>query len=817
MSSKKRILSFILVLMFIFSSTGLRPATALEAPTEIHTDTVPLSNASLPSAVNLVGSKHLPPIANQGAVGCCASMAATYLQFTNAYSRYLHSIDPNTDFNPASGKAQYNFSPRFTYNLAGSGTAWVYEVLKEQGTVLQTYSTFSGGVTGFASDNALANDWATIDGYWTEAMKYRIRNYDQVWMSGYDFQLTTTTKGNALLARIKSALNEGNVIVTGGYPDRWDYTTVVNGGTYGKKGQQVIYRSTNRSSGGHQVAIVGYDDDLTCTVNGITLKGAFLVANSWGTTWKNNGYTWVMYDAVNQVSAYSSLNHTDRQWTLDQFVFLDWKTDLLPKRPALSAKIEITTADRNGFSVTMTRTDMSGNTESYVPYIVQNENRMPKYNTGLNFYGRTGAAKGYLNYSFGPLLDLPTESNLDDYVWGITVSADNGKSMTVGGIELLDENAVTLYQKTANQALSSGQTESYLFSDLYIVQASLPDGAVLQAESGSALCEKGSTYRFTVKAAEGFSISHLRVSANGQVLSTLDGVYSVTVDENTLIEVSGIVPASNTIKTSWYGTGFENWSGKYLMLVMVENKYLDPDVYASETALNSGSYPYYFRVTVDGKQTYYFTPHSFYRFDSSTLYRLPVVDQGWIPQNGTTYSLVIEVCTEHDILYKATQRVTCKVGIEQSYTAHTHSFTSDRRILVHEGDCSHGGSYDRFCDTVTCRAAKSYESGTNANLHSARYSVTVDPTPLANGSYTVYCSSCGTELSKEILDKIFPTKYDLDRSGTINISDVNEMLVYLSSYESITEEDLAVYDLDCDGTVSVSDLNTLLIYLSLKE
>ncbi|MBQ7847715.1 MAG: hypothetical protein IJ344_05450, partial [Clostridia bacterium] len=127
----KKILSAVLALLF----------TVLSLPLF-----APLPNTAadqLPSAVDLRESIHLPPIGNQGALGCCASMAITYTQFTNAYSRYIHALDPTSTFNPSSGKAQYLFSPRFTYNLAGAGTAWVYEILKEQGTVTQSYSAFT--------------------------------------------------------------------------------------------------------------------------------------------------------------------------------------------------------------------------------------------------------------------------------------------------------------------------------------------------------------------------------------------------------------------------------------------------------------------------------------------------------------------------------------------------------------------------------------------------------------------------------------------------------------------------------------------------
>jgi hypothetical protein len=62
------------------------------------------------------------------------------------------------------------------------------------------------------------------------------------------------------------------------------------------------------AEGGHQVAIVGYDDNVTAEIGGVTLTGAFLIANSWGTGWQNDGYVWMMYDAVNEDSEYAALN-----------------------------------------------------------------------------------------------------------------------------------------------------------------------------------------------------------------------------------------------------------------------------------------------------------------------------------------------------------------------------------------------------------------------------------------------------------------------------------------------------------------------------
>ena len=35
--------------------------------------------------------------------------------------------------------------------------------------------------------------------------------------------------------------------------------------------------------------------------------GAFKIANSWGKTYRNNGFTWVAYDALNEVSSVSGI------------------------------------------------------------------------------------------------------------------------------------------------------------------------------------------------------------------------------------------------------------------------------------------------------------------------------------------------------------------------------------------------------------------------------------------------------------------------------------------------------------------------------
>jgi len=68
-----------------------------------------------------------------------------------------------------------------------------------------------------------------------------------------------------------------------------------------KTGRIPVPCETDTQWFGHTIAAVGYDDNITIkntAPTGIEAKGAFLINNSWGTSWGDNGYGWLPYEYV---------------------------------------------------------------------------------------------------------------------------------------------------------------------------------------------------------------------------------------------------------------------------------------------------------------------------------------------------------------------------------------------------------------------------------------------------------------------------------------------------------------------------------------
>lgn len=96
------------------------------------------------------------------------------------------------------------------------------------------------------------------------------------------------------LVSLKTALMEGNPIMFG-----FDvYSSFM---MIGSDGIMPIPAASDTIIGGHAVTIVGYDDSIKFSS---TVSGGFIVRNSWGPNWGQEGYFYMNYDyALNPIHA----------------------------------------------------------------------------------------------------------------------------------------------------------------------------------------------------------------------------------------------------------------------------------------------------------------------------------------------------------------------------------------------------------------------------------------------------------------------------------------------------------------------------------
>ncbi|MHA4812365.1 C1 family peptidase [Flavitalea flava] len=212
----------------------------------------------LPESANL--QKFAPAVGDQGHQGSCVAWSSAYGARTIAEAARTGE-DPNS----------VKFSPSFLYNQIGlEGCEGSYIIKAMQ------FMTQSGAVPyeKFPYDDKDCSrqpDQQLL----SEARQYKMRGFNR---------LTPGDRNNAIdLRAIKENISQGAPVVIG----------MMVGGTYMKPmmGQDLWAPTAEDRSqmgfGGHAQCVVGYDDRK--------YGGAFLIMNSWGPSWGNNGFAWVRY------------------------------------------------------------------------------------------------------------------------------------------------------------------------------------------------------------------------------------------------------------------------------------------------------------------------------------------------------------------------------------------------------------------------------------------------------------------------------------------------------------------------------------------
>ena len=258
--------------------TGLVPPTEEEYDLLLGTanfyDGVTLSPSDqMPLKIDHSTEGYFPPVNSQGAMGSCGSWAAVYYAAT-----YAQAKDEGwTDCSLGTNQSRL-LSPNWAYNKVnhgydGGSHTWTNAML------LATLGCSDWKNMPYTDTDCL--DWGG-EAAWRVAPRYRLQNK-------YDY-----TYGDSTMV-LKSWLVQGFVLPLA--LDANEYS-----GNLGTGDNVISSTEYSTATYNHANTIVGYDDTITADGD----AGAFKIVNSWGKTWGSawggNGYYYMTYDAVAELS-----------------------------------------------------------------------------------------------------------------------------------------------------------------------------------------------------------------------------------------------------------------------------------------------------------------------------------------------------------------------------------------------------------------------------------------------------------------------------------------------------------------------------------
>jgi C1A family cysteine protease/transcriptional regulator CtsR len=249
-----------------------------------HLDAIPAeraaTSAALPSSFNWRDQGKVTPVKNQGSCGTCWIFGTTSI----LESAVFIGENISYDFSEQSVALCADRSWVYLYDDASDpcmagGWSWLAaEVFIKRGAVLELCNSYNP--SGLQCDGACVCD---------SCAPVKVVN-------GYRY----VTGDQSQTALIKQAIyDHGPVTMAFYYDDAHKYAYP----TYG-----TVYDSATCSGIGHLVSIIGWDDSVPHFETPGT--GAWLVKNSWGTSWGNNGYFWLAYNS-SCMTEIAYLNYND--------------------------------------------------------------------------------------------------------------------------------------------------------------------------------------------------------------------------------------------------------------------------------------------------------------------------------------------------------------------------------------------------------------------------------------------------------------------------------------------------------------------------
>ncbi|ADL50748.1 chitobiase/beta-hexosaminidase C-terminal domain-containing protein [Clostridium cellulovorans] len=343
------------------TSGSTTESAAVESITGESSTSTTIEASYLPNSVDNSELPFFPEIRSQGEIGSCASFATTYYQAT-----YMTAMARGWDVKNDTDDSK-KFSPKWTYNLinggvnSGSSEVSAYRLFLEQG--IATWKDFPYNGNNITQKDYL--EWATNENVWKNALNFKAdkAGYERI-SDGTDTPIQNETDDS--LTKVKQLISNGYIFeITTDILD-WKYKPISNNDLTSEDdkyvGRACAYIEDYSGTNGHGMIVVGYNDNIWVDINSngqmdVGEKGAFKIANSWGSTWgvdpntntnvyNSDGFIWVSYDAINKVS--SVLGAPEAQHQRDSiFNTFYWITAKTTNSPSLIACINVMHKERN--------------------------------------------------------------------------------------------------------------------------------------------------------------------------------------------------------------------------------------------------------------------------------------------------------------------------------------------------------------------------------------------------------------------------------------------------------------------------------------
>ena len=219
----------------------------------------PSTRAGLPSSSSL--KYYAPPVMSQGGLGSCTAWATAYAGFT-IVKRLEHNDVNFSSFSPLDLYNRLKIQENENPCSPGSYIKKALELLQENGCA--KYSDEENTCKYQSAYSSYSN---------------KLFEYEELNISSYN---------------IKYALSQQCpvIISINSYKNGWSNTSNHYDGVWNGNNDGV-------HDGNHAMCIIGYDDN--------NAGGAFLVMNSWGSNWGQNGFFWIKY---------SDLGHLNQAYTM---------------------------------------------------------------------------------------------------------------------------------------------------------------------------------------------------------------------------------------------------------------------------------------------------------------------------------------------------------------------------------------------------------------------------------------------------------------------------------------------------------------------